>query len=153
MRPPNPECRIDLNDPVESRVTAMIRRGQPVASVYRVSRSERAVSNLKWPRSHNVHRVSVEDALRVPLLTRALRKRIRTLLHGGERAIVLDLARVSRIDAAGVGELVRAYNMTTTANGVLRVVHATRWVREILQRVGLFDLLSGSSPPVARRAR
>jgi anti-sigma B factor antagonist len=97
--------------------------------------------------------VYVEDALRVPLLTRALRKRIRTLLQGGERAIVLDLARVSRIDAAGVGELVRAYNMTTTANGVLRVVHATRWVREILQRVGLFELLSGSSPPVARSAR
>jgi anti-anti-sigma factor len=62
----------------------------------------------------------------------------------GERDIVLDLARVSKIDAAGVGELVRAYNMSRAADGALRIVHATQWVREVLERVQLFELLSGS---------
>jgi anti-anti-sigma factor len=55
---------------------------------------------------------------------------------------VLDLTRVSRLDAAGVGELVRAYNMTMAAQGVLRIAHPTAWVRQILERVGLFDILT-----------
>jgi hypothetical protein len=43
--------------------------------------------------------------------------------------------------------------MTIAANGALRVVHARRWVREILERVGLFQLLSGSGNRLARSNR
>jgi anti-anti-sigma factor len=64
------------------------------------------------------------------------------LFRRGERRIVLDLTRVSKIDAAGVGELVRAYNMTDALDGWLRIAHASAWVREALTRVGLLDLLS-----------
>lgn len=75
-------------------------------------------------------------------ISRDLRDNIRTLLRRGERSIVLDLAGVSKVDAAGIGELVRAYNMSSAMDGWLRVVHARDWVREILQRAGLFELLS-----------
>lgn len=85
----------------------------------------------------------VRGALRAPRHG-DLRHEVRARLGRGDRGIVLDLARVPSIDAAGVGELVRAYNMTTAADGVLRVVHPTPWVREILERAGLFDLLSAS---------
>jgi anti-anti-sigma factor len=81
-----------------------------------------------------------ETALRVPL-TAELRHRVRALLRRGVQAIVLDVARVTRIDAAGVGELVRVYNMTRAINGRLRVAHPTAPVREILDRAGLYDLL------------
>jgi anti-anti-sigma factor len=94
--------------------------------------------------------VVVEGPLRVPE-TRWLRRRIRAHLRRGERTIVLDLARVSRIDAAGVGELVRAYNMATRAGGTLRIVHATSWVREILERVGLFGVLSAGESAIRSR--
>jgi anti-anti-sigma factor len=70
-----------------------------------------------------------------------LRHRVRALLGRGQRAIVVDLARVPSIDAAGIGELVRAYNMTTAAEGVLRVVHASVWVRRLLESAGLLGLL------------
>jgi anti-anti-sigma factor len=96
------------------------------------------------PSSQNLRIVHIEGPLRAPL-NRKLRHRVRALLRHGERSIVLDLARVSRIDAAGLGELVRVYNMTTAANGILRIVHATAWVGEILERVGLLDLLSGDT--------
>jgi anti-anti-sigma factor len=85
--------------------------------------------------------IYVEGPLRLPV-NRDLHRSVRTLLRQGERDIVLDLAAVTRIDAAGVGELVRAYNMTNAAAGYLRVVHTNRWVREILNRVGLYELLS-----------
>jgi anti-anti-sigma factor len=95
------------------------------------------------PLSHTSCVVSVHGPLRMPI-DRELRHRIRSLLRRGNRRIVLDLAAVSRIDAAGVGELIRVYNMTVAVHGVLRIVHATDWVREILERVTLFDLLSGA---------
>lgn len=99
------------------------------------------MSVVLGPCSESFCTVYVEGSLRVPV-SRELRTRVRTLLGRGARGIVVDLAGVRRIDAAGVGELVRAYNMTSAAAGFLRIVHATRWVREILSRVGLFELLS-----------
>jgi len=67
------------------------------------------------------------------------------LLRTGERGIVLDLSNVSLIDAGGVGELVRAYNIACGMDVSLRIVHTTRWVRETLARVGLFDLLNADA--------
>jgi anti-anti-sigma regulatory factor len=75
-----------------------------------------------------------------------LRRQVRALLDHGDRIIVLDLAGVSRIDAAGVGELVETYNMAMDVKGVLQIVHATAWVRQILELVGLFGILSEGRP-------
>jgi len=88
------------------------------------------------------HIVRVEGPLLTPV-TRTLRHRIWALLRHGERRIVLDLSGVSRIDAAGVGELIRTFNMTAAVSGALRIVNASAWVREILERAHLFELLNG----------
>jgi anti-sigma B factor antagonist len=74
-----------------------------------------------------------------------LRDDVQARLRRGERTIVLCLARVSELDAAGMGELVRAYNMTTAAAGTLRVTAATGRVRKLLDRVGLFEILTGGT--------
>jgi anti-anti-sigma factor len=83
----------------------------------------------------------VEGALRSPL-NAALRRQVQALIDRGERSIVLDLDRLSDLDAAGIGELVRMYNMVVAAKGTLRIARATGKVRRILERVGLFSLLS-----------
>jgi anti-anti-sigma regulatory factor len=57
---------------------------------------------------------------------------------------VIDMSRVSLIDAAGIGELVRTYNIACGMDVGLQIVHTTKWVRATLVRVGLFDLLSDS---------
>jgi len=74
-----------------------------------------------------------------------LQESVRGLLCQGERRIVLDLSAISKIDAAGVGELVRTFNMTAAVDGALRVVNATAWVREVLERAQLFERLSGET--------
>ena len=84
----------------------------------------------------------VEDRIDAPL-TGVLRHQVLAHLRRGERIIVLDLSGVSSIDAAGVGQLVRAYNVTNAANGMLRIERVTHWVREALELAGLFDLFSG----------
>lgn len=95
---------------------------------------------LRWPCPTEVRVLSVEGPLRVPVST-ALRHSVRGLIRRGERHIVVDLGKVPRIDAAGLGELVRAYNMSRAAKGTLRVVNSSAWVREVINRVGLLDLL------------
>jgi anti-anti-sigma factor len=99
-------------------------------------------------RSRNTASLHVCDWLRIPHIGE-LRRSVQALLLAGERRIVLDLARVPRIDAAGVGELVRAYNMTTAVDGMFSIVHETRFVREILVRVGLFDRISATGTDAA----
>ena len=86
--------------------------------------------------------VPVEGPLRVPV-SRAVRDNVRALLRQGERMIVLDLADVSRIDAGGVGELVRAFNVTAAVNGRLRITNASPWVRKVLDRAAVLHLLTG----------
>jgi len=95
-----------------------------------------------YPKS--THTVHVEDPLRTPV-SRALHHNVRELLRRGERRIVLDMSAVSHIDAGGVGELVRALNMTADMHGILRIANATRWVRELLERAHLLDLLGGEA--------
>jgi anti-anti-sigma factor len=96
------------------------------------------------PLSYDVAVVHIEGPLRLPMKA-DLPHKVQGLLRSGQRRILLDLARVPAIDAAGVGELVRAYNKAAAANGRLRIVHLTAYVRVILHRVGLLRLLSADS--------
>jgi anti-sigma B factor antagonist len=71
-----------------------------------------------------------------------LARRVQTQLDRGQRQLVLDLARVDEIDAAGVGELVRAFNRTSAAGGVLKIAHANTRIRRLLDVTGLMKLLA-----------
>lgn len=92
--------------------------------------------------SKRAHTIHVEDRLRAPVNS-ALRHGVYSLLRRGENQIVLDLSAVQRIDAGGLGELIRAFNMTAGVNGVLRIANAPRRVRAMLERAHVFDVLSG----------
>jgi anti-anti-sigma factor len=74
-----------------------------------------------------------------------VRRKVLALLSAGKRNILLDLDRVSTVDAAGLGVLADVYNLTKTAGGELRVANVARRVREILERVGLLDLLTADA--------
>jgi len=78
-------------------------------------------------------------------LNSELSQRVQSLLSDGERRILLDLSRLSDIDAAGVGELVRAFNTTSAAGGVLQIAHASRRVRKVLQIAGVLKILTGGT--------
>ena len=96
---------------------------------------------IQGPCSDRACVLYLRGALQTPV-DGELEQQVRAHLDRGARVIILDLNLMSRIDAAGVGDLVRAYNMVIATNGVLWVVHPTAWVRHILDRVGLLDILS-----------
>ena len=84
--------------------------------------------------------LSITRPLRIPV-DPEVRHSVRARLRCGERRIVLDLTRVSDIDAAGIGELVRAYNMARAVDGTMQVVNPPARVGHLLERVGLDALL------------
>jgi anti-anti-sigma factor len=87
--------------------------------------------------------VELHGTLRAPA-DMTLREKVDALLGRGERQIVLDLAGISAIDAAGIGELIRAYHTTIAAGGVMRIARARGRVRLVLKFVGVLNLLSGN---------
>src|SRR5262245_58186547 len=68
-------------------------------------------------------------------------RRVEGLLSRGTRRIVLNLARVSRLDAAGLGQLVQASNLARAAKADLRIVEAADRVWTLLERTGLLNVL------------
>ena len=85
--------------------------------------------------------IEVEGALRTPLRF-SLNEKVLPLLSAGARWIVLDLSRLTHIDAAGLGELVRAFNTARAHDGVLQIVNPNARVRRLLEVSGLLDLLT-----------
>lgn len=87
------------------------------------------------------HIISLAGALRVPIESRLL-PRVHAALRDGARRLRLDLSRLSSIDAAGVGQLVDAFNATKAAGGVLDIAHAGTRVRRVLDVTGVYGLLT-----------
>jgi len=88
--------------------------------------------------------LQVEGTLRVPVSS-DLRQRVEAMLRRGKRRIVVDLSRLSAIDAAGVGELVGTFNAAREAGGVLQVAHASRRVRHLLHITGVLTFLAAGA--------
>ena len=84
--------------------------------------------------------VRVEGPLRVPVGFK-LRGQVEALLGGGQKSLVLDLAAVTDLDAAGVGELVYLYRRALAADADLRLVRASKKVCRLLDRAGVAALL------------
>lgn len=129
----------------------MGRQQNGLARARRVNRSARR-GTATWSVTNTPVVVRLSDSLRAAC-TSDVRHRVRSLLRRGERVIVLDLTRVSSIDAAGIGELVRAYNMAVAMQRELRIVRATRRVRELLERTGLFVRLTSKTRRLSRSVR
>ena len=81
----------------------------------------------------------------------ALRHQVGSLLQRGQRRLLIDLAGLSNLDAAGVGELVCVHNMAAAANGALRISHALDNIRNLIARVGLLGVLGVDEEHDTRR--
>ena len=61
-----------------------------------------------------------------------LRKAVQDALAAGSKKILLNLADVSYIDSAGLGELVSAYTTVKNAGGELKLLGLTKKVKDLL---------------------
>jgi anti-sigma B factor antagonist len=84
-------------------------------------------------------RITILDGLTV------MREAIRQEIQSGYKHILLNLAGVSYIDSAGLGEMASAYIATTNTGGKLKLVHAQPKVHGMLQVTKLYTLLAAYS--------
>jgi len=61
-----------------------------------------------------------------------LRDKVRSLLQQGRKSLLLNLAHVSYMDSAGLGELVSAYTTTARQGGTLKLMGATKRLNDLL---------------------
>ena len=106
---------------------------------------ESSLGRVSWEqRRSGTVSVRAEGPLRAPVC-QELRRRVEALLSRGHRSLVIDVTRVSDLDAAGVGELVHLYGRARAANATLRIVHAGKHVCRLLHKAGLVEILSAES--------
>ena len=58
--------------------------------------------------------------------------KINSLVHEGRRNIIVNLANVTHVDSAGLGELVAAYTTVTKAGGSMKLLNLTRRLHDLL---------------------
>ncbi len=61
-----------------------------------------------------------------------IRDKIKSVLQEGKRLILINLAQVSYMDSAGLGELVQAYSTVSKQGGALKLLNPTKRLRDLL---------------------
>jgi anti-sigma B factor antagonist len=61
-----------------------------------------------------------------------LRDKVRSLLQQGQKQIVVNLAGVSYMDSAGLGELVRSHATATQQGAALKLTNVTKRLQDLL---------------------
>ncbi len=80
-----------------------------------------------------------------------LREAVAGLLADGERQIVIDMAKVTRMDSSGLGELVAAQRAAGEAGATIRLLHVPANIGEVLQItqiVTVFDIFGDEDEAV-----
>jgi anti-sigma B factor antagonist len=83
-------------------------------------------------KANDVTILDIEGKITIGVGDVAVRDAVQTALAGGKN-ILLNMAKVSTIDSAGVGELVSAYTTVTKRGGKLKLVNLPAKVNDILQ--------------------
>ena len=74
--------------------------------------------------------------------TGILRDELRSLLAQGNKQIVLNMAGVSYVDSAGLGELVSAYTTATNQSGSLKLLHLQGKLHDLMQITKLHTIFA-----------
>lgn len=74
--------------------------------------------------------------------TGILRDELRSLLAQGNKQIILNMAGVSYVDSAGLGELVSAYTTATNQGAALKLLHLQGKLHDLMQITKLHTIFS-----------
>ena len=64
--------------------------------------------------------------------TMSIRTKVRELIDGGARKILLNLGKISYIDSSGIGELVSSYTSAANREADLKLLNLTSKIQQLL---------------------
>ncbi|HEY3457302.1 MAG TPA: STAS domain-containing protein [Bryobacteraceae bacterium] len=96
----------------------------------------------KTRRVGNVAIVDLTGRITLGESTGILRDELRSLLAQGNKQIILNMAGVSYVDSAGLGELVSAYTTATNQGASLKLLHLQGKLHDLMQITKLHTIFS-----------
>lgn len=88
---------------------------------------------IKVRRSGDVAILDLDGKVTLGENTGILRDELRSLLAQGTKNIILNMAGVSYVDSAGLGELVGAYTTAANQGGSVALLHLQTKMKDLLQ--------------------
>lgn len=98
-------------------------------------------SNLAWKQSGGVAVLQFRAAAELTHSAQELDQLRREVLEQSDSRVVIDLSRVTKIDSAGLGQLMSCYSHLVRNQGGLKVVNATPEVKKVLDMTGISSLI------------
>src|ERR1700729_2106379 len=98
-------------------------------------------SNLSWKQSGGVSILHFRTNAELTQSARELDQLRREVLEQSDSRVIIDLSRVTKIDSAGLGQLMGCYSHLVRNAGSMRILNARPEVRRLLDMTGISALL------------
>jgi anti-anti-sigma factor len=102
-------------------------------------------SNLAWRQQEGVSVLQFRSNAELTHSARELEELRREVLEQSDSRVIIDLSRVTRIDSAGLGQLMSCYSHLVRNQGALKVVNASAEVKKVLDMTGISTLIPAFS--------
>jgi len=90
------------------------------------------VSNLSWRQSSGVSVLQFRANAELTQSAKELDQLRREVLEQSDSRVIIDLSRVTRIDSAGLGQLMGCYSHLVRNEGSMRIVNASPEIKKLL---------------------
>jgi anti-sigma B factor antagonist len=98
-------------------------------------------SNLAWKRTEGISVLGFRTPAELTHSTQALAELRREVLEQSDSRVIIDLGRVTKIDSAGLGQLMSCYSHLVRNQGALKVVNARPEILKLLDMTGISTLI------------
>jgi anti-anti-sigma factor len=102
-------------------------------------------SNLSWKQSGGVSILQFRTNAELTQSARELDQLRREVLEQSDSRVIIDLSRVTKIDSAGLGQLMGCYSHLVRNSGSMKIVNARPEICKILDMTGISTLLPNYS--------
>ena len=98
-------------------------------------------SNMTWKQSGGVSVLQFRANAELTHSAQELEELRREVLEQSDSRVIIDLSRVTRIDSAGLGQLMSCYSHLVRNRGALKVLNPTPEIRKLLDMTGISTLI------------
>src|ERR1700749_2081532 len=98
-------------------------------------------SNLAWKQTQGGSFLRFKANAELTHSAQELDELRREVLEQSDSRVIIDLSRVTRIDSAGLGQLMSCYSHLVKNRGALKVLNPTPEIRQLLDITGISTLI------------
>lgn len=98
-------------------------------------------SNLAWKQTEGVAVLQFKANAELTHSAQELEELRREVLEQSDSRVIIDLSRITRIDSAGLGQLMSCYSHLVKNRGALKVLNPAPEIKKLLDMTGISTLI------------